>query len=331
MQSSDEDVDMPLLLLLGASDVLRMEQQDDWALDGNSSLGWSAGERDRFETTKSFLECKDAVTALDPGFGKRLSSSEVEATLKDWPTDEQASLGRADGSFEPLPSSYNSLSFVADASSPSSLQLPIPRMQVREFEMTMATRWWDADDDALAPLMKAGMGMQKKKPARVCKDLTSEEHDYVRDHCLVPRESLKTFADVHGARYARLFAEQYQPESEGGTRAISGLLLFGPSGTGKSLLAQAITSHIGGTMYTLSGADLPNGKAGAQIINALFDVALAGEKPAVICNIGRVVNGETLGTRLARHRRTRSAVTAADSGKYYKKSRAPLNLCHETN
>ena len=69
-------------------------------------------------------------------------------------------------------------------------------------------------------------------------------------------------------------------------------------------------------MYTLSGADLPNGKAGAQIIDALFDVALAGEKPAVICNIGRVVNGETLGTRLARHRRTRSAVTAADSGKY---------------
>ena len=110
----------------------------------NSSLGWSAGERDRFEITESFLECKDAVTALDSGFGKRLSSTEVEGTLKDWPTDEQASLGRADGSFEPLPSSYNN---VADASSPSSLQLPIPRMQVREFEMTMATRWWDADDD----------------------------------------------------------------------------------------------------------------------------------------------------------------------------------------
>ena len=140
----------------------------------------------------------------------------------------------------------------------------------------------DDDDDAIVPLMKSGLGMQKKKPARVCKDLTSEEHDYVRDHCLVPRESLKTFADVHGARYARLFAEEYQPESEGGTRAISGLLLFGPSGTGKSLLAQAITSHIGGTMYTLSGADLPNGKAGAQIIDALFEVALAGEKPAVI-------------------------------------------------
>ena len=64
----------------------------------NSSLGWSAGERDRFEITESFLECKNAVTALDSGFGKRLSSTEVESTLKDWPTDEQASLGRADGS-----------------------------------------------------------------------------------------------------------------------------------------------------------------------------------------------------------------------------------------
>ena len=75
----------------------------------NSSLGWSAGERDRFEITESFLECKNAVTALDSGFGKRLSSTEVEGTLKDWPTDEQASLGRADGSFEPLPSSYNNV------------------------------------------------------------------------------------------------------------------------------------------------------------------------------------------------------------------------------
>ena len=46
--------------------------------------------------------------ALVFGREKLLSCSEVEGTLKDWPTDEQASLGRADGSLEPLPSSYNS-------------------------------------------------------------------------------------------------------------------------------------------------------------------------------------------------------------------------------
>ena len=78
--------------------ILRMEQQDYWVLDEDSSIGWSAGERDRFAIAESFLECKNAVTALDSGFGKRLSSTEVESTLKDWPTDEQASLGRADGS-----------------------------------------------------------------------------------------------------------------------------------------------------------------------------------------------------------------------------------------
>ena len=88
--------------------AILMEQQDHRVFAAHSSLGWSAGERDWFEITESFLECKNAVTALDSGFGKRLSSTEVEGTLKDWPTDEQASLGRADGSLEPLPSSYNS-------------------------------------------------------------------------------------------------------------------------------------------------------------------------------------------------------------------------------
>ena len=85
----------------------------------NSSLGWSAGERDRFEITESFLECKNAVTALDSGFGKRLSSTEVESTLKDWPTDEQASLGRADGSLSNPCRRPTTVSLVADASSPA--------------------------------------------------------------------------------------------------------------------------------------------------------------------------------------------------------------------
>ena len=129
--------------------ILRMEQQDEWALDEDSSLGRSAGERDRFETTKSFLECKNAVTALDSGFGKRLSSTEVESTLKDWPTQEQASLKEQMARSNPC-HHPTTVSFVADASNQSSLQFPIPRMQVREFEMKMATRWSDADDEDTA-------------------------------------------------------------------------------------------------------------------------------------------------------------------------------------
>ena len=55
-----------------------------------------------------------------------------------------------------------------------------------------------------------------------------------------------------------------------------------PSGTGKSLTAEAITKHIGGTFYKFSIADLPSGEKQAKRINALFDVAMAGDLPAVI-------------------------------------------------
>ena len=60
------------------------------------------------------------------------------------------------------------------------------------------------------------------------------------------------------------------------------MLLFGPSGTGKSACAQAIAHYLNGALYQFGSADLPNGKAGAQRIDALFAVALAGEKPAII-------------------------------------------------
>ena len=92
--------------------------------------------------------------ALVFGREKLLSSSEVEGTLKDWPTDEQASLGRADGSLEPLPSSYN-IVICSRRFEPviSAARLPIPRMQVREFEIKMATCWSDDDEDLALPRM----------------------------------------------------------------------------------------------------------------------------------------------------------------------------------
>ena len=60
-------------------------------------------------------------------------------------------------------------------------------------------------------------------------------------------------------------------------------MLFGPSGTGKSLLAQAVTVHIGGTFYQLSAAHLPSSTtATANRIDALFEVSLSGPVPAII-------------------------------------------------
>lgn len=78
------------------------------------------------------------------------------------------------------------------------------------------------------------------------------------------------------------FAESYEPVARGAVRPVSGLLLYGPPGTGKSSGAQAIAHYLKGTFYSFSAADLSNGKAGAVRIDALFDVAMAGELPAII-------------------------------------------------
>ena len=143
----------------------------------------------------------------------------------------------------------------------------------------------DEADPALSTLLGGGMALQKKQPAakRDPADLQTEDCEYIREQCMVPSERLRRFGEVVGHRIARVFAEQYQPESTGATRALSGLLLFGPSGTGKSLLAEAITSYIGGTLYKFSAAHVPsNTNAMAKRVDALFDVALAGSLPAVI-------------------------------------------------
>lgn len=139
-------------------------------------------------------------------------------------------------------------------------------------------------DSGIGPLFAAGMEMGGKQPAKqpAKHNLETEDHDYIRENCVVPSECLASFRQVVGARAARIFADQYTPVATGAGRAVSGLLLFGPSGTGKSLVAQAICSHVGGTFYRFSAADLPTGKAGAQRIDALFDVAMAGPPPAVI-------------------------------------------------
>ena len=99
------------------------------------------------------------------------------------------------------------------------------------------------NDEALAPLLMASNIANKKKTSPSKRPLDTDEHEYVRNSCVTPSDKLKTFADVHGARVARKFAENYTPVSSGGTRAISGVLLFGPSGTGAatSLCSTALT------------------------------------------------------------------------------------------
>ena len=135
----------------------------------------------------------------------------------------------------------------------------------------------------LSCIMRAGMKVNPPAPCEAEEpDLDSDDHEHVREFCYKPMHTLKTFKDVHGAWKAKQFAEQYEPVSRNGMKCISGLLLFGPSGTGKTHLAEAIASHVAKSYYTITVADLPSGTAGGRRIDALFQVALAGELPAVI-------------------------------------------------
>ncbi len=140
--------------------------------------------------------------------------------------------------------------------------------------------------DLLCGTSFGGMTLDHEIPAAKDDDEqaehTSDHHDYIRDNCLRSSANLKTFDDIIGVPDVVRFADEYEPVVSGARRSISGLLLFGPSGTGKSACAQAIAHHIGGTFYTFSAADMESGKKGAERVNALFDVVLSGDLPAVI-------------------------------------------------
>jgi len=93
----------------------------------------------------------DLLPALDSGLGKLLSTTEVESTLKDWPTQEQASLkeqmARSNTCLHPTTTGSSERAIRCSAA------IPIPRMQVCAFDtkMLMATRSSDDDEDMALP------------------------------------------------------------------------------------------------------------------------------------------------------------------------------------
>jgi hypothetical protein len=166
------------------------------------------------------------------------------------------------------------------ASSTAEQQWPWDNVSESTNYFSQSQQWHDEHDSLPTRMEAASRGRGKDK---VPNEEDDDEHtEYIREQCIVPRENLKSFDELVGIPRVVAFADSFQVQTSGAVRAVSGLLLFGPSGTGKTACAQAICVRIGGTFYRFSAADLPNGKAGAQRIDALFKVALSGDPPAVI-------------------------------------------------
>jgi hypothetical protein len=133
--------------------------------------------------------------------------------------------------------------------------------------------------------MSSGQKKHEEHEEHEEKLLDSEAHNYIRENCVVSKSKFKTFESVVGIPNVVAFAHDFEAAAGkgGAIRPVSGLLLFGPSGTGKSVSAQAIAHYLNGTFYSFSGADMPTATdKQAQRITALFDVALAGARPAII-------------------------------------------------
>jgi len=145
------------------------------------------------------------------------------------------------------------------------------------------------DDDEVAPGLPSTLINDGGDDSESEAETDSPAMAYVKEHCVVPKDKLCTFAQLVGddVKRAKVFAEEYQEtcESNGAVLPISGLLLFGPSGTGKSACAQAIAHHINGTLYQFAYKDTqPNAQCSARL-EALVLLALKKAtrmQPAVI-------------------------------------------------
>ncbi len=72
--------------------------------------------------------------------------------------------------------------------------------------------------------------------------------------------------------------------TESGLKSPKGILLVGPPGTGKTMLAKAIANEAGVPFYALSGGDFQSMWAGvgANRVRAVYEQARRGGKPCIV-------------------------------------------------
>ncbi len=152
-------------------------------------------------------------------------------------------------------------------------------------------------------LTDAEAGLRKKMPdedEQPMDSTPSEAEEYILAHCFMNPETYKDscLANIKGSEAVQSFAADFAVDIIGAVKAVSGLLLFGPSGTGKTASVLALANEFEAAVFQITAADLPNGAKGCARIDAVFSLAARKQPTFIIVDEADTLLAATAGQRV---------------------------------